>query len=775
MESDNKALNESVYFDSMYKTEREYQENVELESNFLSSPYIIDGHEGNNSIVAVPLLTLNNFNKESAIAQSNKKKAIKFDKTQSLTNKNLYSINSMQEYNCSSFIQSKQTATITSAVGSRKLNNKTISENMKTELQKEKDKQSHLSRHDKRQIQSIYSTIINKEKSISKVEEDKSCNYTDNVDEKNTVLNIIPSLNMHASNLNQLNVPTDRLLIEDIPLYNQIKPIQLQGKSTPSFRKLDKPPKDLKPKQQNLRLKKTDSEEKFFKRYKESKQINNNCDKPKKPATFSFNQRFYVKANDLITASNTSMLFNSSSLKENYLIDKKLMNDDDINENVESGQAPSTRQMNSITNLNSGQSSPNQVNTKKSNHAESSISLKHNTFMNKTIVNKNANSTLNTNVSSKTQKMDDVIQAKFEKYNTQTLGYESYKSYSHAKIDPASSFLERMTFYSVKNKYKLNKIEESVKSQIPKISSDEEIEIINKLIEDSNRRELAKINVVQHLALASSKSKLNNHPKLTQQEWNHFYEKSIRERAEMSKQSKEKLVKRSSEKKRLIEFEEIEEFNKFRRVVSEEKAKSIFERLSSSQPKKKAYSKEKFAVSSTKDINTGRLNCNKSSQNFRSKNSIKTTKNQSFSNDIKANLSEKRNSKPTFQQRTQAIKSKGLAKDKSKSSLNIYMSNAEKNKKGKPKLTIKSETSKSEHKLNFSGTSNSGCKTTLSKFKISYLLDPSTCSSKPNILCTKTQKRYSKEVNPISNFGSKPKLNCVTFKQVEYILNNIFV
>lgn len=703
METDRKTLNDpSEPFESMYKTDREFKADEEQENNYLSSPYAIEAHEGNSNKEALPSLKMTKYNAESNIAQFNKNRAIKFNKNAQSDTKNLDKINSKQDNHSVNFHSKHNASMSSSAFGSRKLN-KTISADMKLLLNKEREKQSHLSRDDKKQIQSIYSTIVNKEKSPRNIEDgDKSCNYTDYVDEKKTILNSIPSLYVHASNLNLVNVPTDRNLIEDVPVNSEIKPTYVEGKSNPSFRKLNKHiPKKSKQQQQ---LAKASSEEKFYKRYQEKKRNTIN-EKIQKPITFTFSQRFFMKANDLIVANSTSNFYNSSSIKDNNLTEKKSEIEDDINENVESGQAPTTRQLNSITNLNSGQISPIQVNAKKVSKAEDK-SIKHNTYMNKTI-NKYLNSSQNTSTS---RKKEDIVHSKFEKYNIQTLGYESYKSYSHAKIDPSSPFLDRMAFYSIKNKYKQSRIEESVKSQIPKITPDKEIDIINKLIEDSNRRELAKVNVEHQIAQISSKSKLNSHPKLSEREWNLFYEKNIKERAETSKQAKEEVIRGASEKKRLKEIEELEEINKFRRVVSEEKAKSIFERLSSSQPMKKQNSRDKFDISAGKVKMSNLLNCNKSSQNFHSKSNSKYTKNQSISLDIKANLSEKR----FMKKQPQVIKRDNMTKERS--SLNIYMSNAENNKNSKSKLTIKSDISKSEsQKLNFSGTSNSGYKTTLSK------------------------------------------------------------
>ena len=137
-----------------------------------------------------------------------------------------------------------------------------------------------------------------------------------------------------------------------------------------------------------------------------------------------------------------------------------------------------------------------------SNYLESNKYLDlRNYFFNKTknnFVNGNSNN-LNSNKvkknitnpsspnSQRKDKYEDYLFEKFEKYNKENLIYKAIKNYSHCK--PLSKkFLDRMKFYSTKNKTKEEIIKQLVENSTPKIKESERINIFNHLIEDANKR-----------------------------------------------------------------------------------------------------------------------------------------------------------------------------------------------------------------------------------------------------------------------------------------------
>ena len=89
--------------------------------------------------------------------------------------------------------------------------------------------------------------------------------------------------------------------------------------------------------------------------------------------------------------------------------------------------------------------------------------------------------------SQRKDKYEDYLFEKFEKYNKENLIYKAIKNYSHCK--PLSKkFLDRMKFYSTKNKTKEEIIKQLVENSTPKIKESERINIFNHLIEDANKR-----------------------------------------------------------------------------------------------------------------------------------------------------------------------------------------------------------------------------------------------------------------------------------------------
>lgn len=509
------------------------------------------------------------------------------------------------------------------------------SSSLKSELDLERKKYSHLSLNDKRQIQSIYFSITKREKSLSQLDIDNSCNYTDIVDEKKSALRNIPILQMHSSNLNLMNCASiEELLAEVQPVKLQVKPIKVNKKSDTLIKK----PKQAFPKS-NVKAK-YHTEQKICKRTTHKKQTlsHGNAEglQPHKPFIFNYSQKFFLQAADLMSTTNTSMLYSSPKEENRDQTSPKVFDEKnkDMQENISSYKSGAKR-ITSWSNLNtiSDMSSTKRPQTERLDIDTTEDKPTKQLTMSKSRSNKYNNSILKPAGASKLIKKEDPIQDKFEKYNTQTISYNSYKNYSHAKIDPKAPFLDRMKFYSIKSKYRIMKIDETVKSKTPKISTDQEIEIVNKLIEDSNRRELAKLNAEHQLSIVPSKSKVN-HPKLSMDEWNEFYEKRIKVPSETSKQKRNREEQQSKEKIRQLELSELDDLKRFNMVATEDKVKQIFNRLSKSRSKNQLTPKNHQEVMF--------LKINKSNSNFHSNiNSTKQTIAHSFEMDIKPNLSEK--------------------------------------------------------------------------------------------------------------------------------------
>ena len=89
--------------------------------------------------------------------------------------------------------------------------------------------------------------------------------------------------------------------------------------------------------------------------------------------------------------------------------------------------------------------------------------------------------------SQRKDKYEDYLFEKFEKYNKENLIYKAIKNYSHFK-SLSKNFLDRMKFYSTKNKTKEEIIKQLVENSTPKIKESERINIFNHLIEDANKR-----------------------------------------------------------------------------------------------------------------------------------------------------------------------------------------------------------------------------------------------------------------------------------------------
>ena len=89
--------------------------------------------------------------------------------------------------------------------------------------------------------------------------------------------------------------------------------------------------------------------------------------------------------------------------------------------------------------------------------------------------------------SQRKDKYEDYLFEKFEKYNKENLIYKAIKNYSHFK-SLSKKFLDRMKFYSTKNKTKEEIIKQLVENSTPKIKESERINIFNHLIEDANKR-----------------------------------------------------------------------------------------------------------------------------------------------------------------------------------------------------------------------------------------------------------------------------------------------
>lgn len=227
-----------------------------------------------------------------------------------------------------------------------------------------------------------------------------------------------------------------------------------------------------------------------------------------------------------------------------------------------------------------------------------------------------------------------LIDNHFNKYNLQSLYYNSNRTYSNLKIDPEKPLMERIEFYKFKYIYKKKFIESFVKNKIPKISILKEKRLTEKLVSDSIRREKAHKNInaynsnisinkhnnkyflkefnnpnksyanfnkdqgilnkniknnnstiqkntISDINTSEIKNLLKVNRKTTDKEWNIYLNKNI-----INKNNKQKLLiegKRREKEETLKskEDKEIKELERIRnKIVSKAQADSIFNRLS---------------------------------------------------------------------------------------------------------------------------------------------------------------------------------------------------
>lgn len=298
---------------------------------------------------------------------------------------------------------------------------------------------------------------------------------------------------------------------------------------------------------------------------------------------------------------------NISQLKEKETIFKSIYSNNNINDS-----ASNNMHSNNINNDNSKGNNnhefikiPNHPQLKKYN-TKNSLSKTIKTSCTKVNIKKkitNNNKSININ---------NKVTQHFEKFNLQNLSYNVYHEFSHKnKINPNTDFLERMKYYEIKTNVKNEKIRETVEQSLPKITEKEKDRLVNNLLEDKNRRELAKFQSKAKYERVANKQYNTN---ASSHNWNEYYQKNFVDKVSSAKENKEKRIKESLESKRIEEERRIEEIKKRNKIVSKEKAEKIFERLS----KEKVKHNKKGSLGLRSDIcvnNSNRLNHNVYSSN----------------------------------------------------------------------------------------------------------------------------------------------------------------
>ena len=148
--------------------------------------------------------------------------------------------------------------------------------------------------------------------------------------------------------------------------------------------------------------------------------------------------------------------------------------------------------------------------------------------------------------------------SKFEKYNTEKMRYELIKDYSFIHPEINENFLERMEFDLMKRKNKETKLNEFVEKNKNKykLNENKRNKAFNRLIEDANRRNIMKQEIIENERLLTDyKSILDNEKKYNQEDWNKIYNKRFKEYEDIKKKKID--IQRQNEKiKKMIKEEE---------------------------------------------------------------------------------------------------------------------------------------------------------------------------------------------------------------------------
>ena len=250
------------------------------------------------------------------------------------------------------------------------------------------------------------------------------------------------------------------------------------------------------------------------------------------------------KSNFIMKYKNHDIIFNFENFKEDK--NKSFI----INKNNKYNKDNSLIMNKSRTTLKSIKSTSRKINKKDiMNEMEKKVNLALNNGDNKNLMKRH--SYINDN-------KKNFDNSKFEKYNTEKMRYELIKDYSFIHPEINENFLERMEFDLMKRKNKETKLNEFVEKNKNKykLNENKRNKAFNRLIEDANRRNIMKQEIIENERLLTDyKSILDNEKKYNQEDWNKIYNKRFKEYEDIKKKKID--IQRQNEKiKKMIKEEE---------------------------------------------------------------------------------------------------------------------------------------------------------------------------------------------------------------------------
>ena len=250
------------------------------------------------------------------------------------------------------------------------------------------------------------------------------------------------------------------------------------------------------------------------------------------------------KSNFIMKYKNHDIIFNFENFKEDK--NKSFI----INKNNKYNKDNSLTMNKSRTTLKSIKSTSRKINKIDiMNEMEKKVNLALNNGGNKNLIKRH--SYINDN-------KKNFDNSKFEKYNTEKMRYELIKDYSFIHPEINENFLERMEFDLMKRKNKETKLNEFVEKNKNKykLNENKRNKAFNRLIEDANRRNIMKQEIIENERLLTDyKSILDNEKKYNQEDWNKIYNKRFKEYEDIKKKKID--IQRQNEKiKKMIKEEE---------------------------------------------------------------------------------------------------------------------------------------------------------------------------------------------------------------------------
>ena len=524
---------------------------------------------------------------------------------------------------------------------------------LSSELEQEREKQSHLNNNDKKQINYFYNKII--EKDISPEKDLHIEDYNEKRTDEKTNPHSILAIKVQSTNLELFSVIEENPELifttfkEETTKKDNDRPMKkiIAKKEKPKSKPKLKPKIDIKyanqSQQEIYELRKKIKSNKLSKNEKKKKEKEEPL-KIKKQIDFNVTKKYFTKKEILQNEILSFPVFSQHN-KLNITDIKLVTEGTDFDEKINELAFIPNSHMKDILTYKSTSNSPSKFNQNTEQKDETRIIvIEENEEEIKSI---DKSQTKKTNITSyfnrskvsrsrisSAEKAIQSLNEHYEKYNIQTLGYDTYRNYSQARIDPNAPFLDRMAFSSVKFNHKNDNINKLVNEKIPKVPESNQVLLVNKLIDDTNRREIAKANVTFALEKIEEAyiSKLSSSKKkITTEEWNNYYEKNIKEKQQQVDFIKQQKEQEKITAMKLKETAEIEEITKRNKKVTKAKADEIFKRINSttnfqlqSKRKDKSYNSTNF---NTNQQNKVMIKHNTQRNNF---NSIK----QKLANDI---------------------------------------------------------------------------------------------------------------------------------------------